>query len=45
MEQINFQVISLDSLADRYLDFLAKNSRDDLSFTKFSAIDGEPLSI
>jgi GR25 family glycosyltransferase involved in LPS biosynthesis len=44
MEQINFQVISLDSLADRYLDFLAKNSRDDLSFTKFSAIDGKALN-
>ena len=41
---MNFQVISLDNYPDKYAQFLARNSRDDLSFTKFSAIDGKTLN-
>lgn len=41
---MNFQVISLDSHPEKYATFLARNSRDDLSFTKFTAVDGKTLN-
>lgn len=44
MDQINFQVISLDRHPVKYARFLARNSRDDISFSKFTAIDGMTLN-
>lgn len=41
---MNFQVISLDSHPEKYASFLAINSREDLSFTKFTAVDGKTLN-
>jgi GR25 family glycosyltransferase involved in LPS biosynthesis len=41
---MNFQVISLDSHPEKYANFLARNSKEDLSFAKFTAIDGKLLN-
>jgi GR25 family glycosyltransferase involved in LPS biosynthesis len=44
VDQINFQVISLDSHPEKYARFLARNSREDISFSRFTAVDGKTLN-
>lgn len=44
MDQINFQVISLDRHPEKYARFLSRNSRDDISFSRFTVIDGITLN-
>lgn len=44
MDQINFQVISLDRHPEKYARFLSRNSREDISFSRFTAIDGMTLN-